>query len=130
MEIAAIFGKKRMDACAAIHSKLLASLEQNVSSSTRADRSFVTNVPSVLDPEYTTLHRLVHSLNPRIFKENTPTDQVYHDLEWYNNTRQLYHAIDLLRKTLALDCTKRITARDALLHPFLSATYPDSGDSE
>jgi cell division control protein 7 len=86
-----------------------------------ADRTFVTNVPSVVDPEYNSIHRLVHSLNPRIFQENTPTDQPYQDLEWYNNSRPLYQAVDLLRKTLALDCTKRITAAEALMHPWLGS---------
>lgn len=32
---------------------------------------------------------------------------------------ELYHAIDLCKKLMHLDCTKRLNAQQALMHPFL-----------
>lgn len=144
VEIAAIFGKKRMEKCAALHS---------MSSITRvscigahgdvfADRSFLTNLPCIEDPVHASLHDLVRSLNPNIFVEAMPawareqytpkqqqqmlTNHTYIAEEmdikfWYKPDCKLYQAIELMRSCLALDLTKRITAADALNHPFLSA---------
>lgn len=86
------------------------------------------------------MHDLVRSLNPNIFVEAMPawarerySPQEQHDMLndpkyiaeemdisfWYNSDCQLYQAIELMRSCLALDLTKRITAEDALEHPFL-----------
>lgn len=84
----------------------------------------------------------MQSLNPNIFIESMPVEtmkeyrlkygsnfiddeslirQLDHT-SWYNANTQpdLFQAIDLLRRCLMLDCTKRIAAHDALRHPFLA----------
>jgi cell division control protein 7 len=93
----------------------------------------VTNVPTVEHPRFPDLHRLVKTLNPAIVEENKPAHAAASsadgdggdgdDEEWYNEGCELWQAVDLLKQTLALDCTKRITARDALDHPFLSGDW-------
>lgn len=126
MEIAAIFGKARMEKCAAMHC-----------------RSFLTNVPNIEEPEYGSLHELVRRINPNIFVESIPADdreklfnssqrvtmqysrRMINDMDhssWYKENTVLYQAIDLLRRCLILDCTKRICAGDALKHPFITVS--------
>lgn len=39
---------------------------------------------------------------------------------WYNADNKLYQAVELLRACFVLDLTKRITAADALNHPFIT----------
>ena len=112
MEIATIFGKKKMDAVAALH-----------------NRTFVTNVPAVTDPEHTSLHQLVLSLNKKIFDAHKPAAWTHNgdqrdEYGWYDSSQPLYQAIDLLRKCLALDCTKRISAAKALEHEFFKMEVP------
>lgn len=75
----------------------------------------------MVDPEFSTLHQLVFSLNPAIFDENRPesaSQQETQSLTWYTASQPLFQVVDLMRKCLALDCTRRITALDALKHPF------------
>ena len=107
------------------------------------DRSFLTNLPCIEDPVHASLHDLVRSLNPNLFVEAMPswarheyteeqqremlTNPKYIAEEmdikfWYNSDCKLYQAIELMRSCLALDLTKRITAADALNHPFLSVS--------
>lgn len=107
-----------------------------------ADRSFLTNLPCIEDPTHASLHDLVRSLNPNIFVEAMPswarhkyTEEQQHEMLtnptyiremdikfWYNSECKLYQAIELMRSCLALDLTKRITAADALHHPFLAVS--------
>ena len=131
MEIATIFGRKKMEACAAIHSALQSCLRLHIADESAIDRTFVTNVPGVVDPEHNTLHQLIYCLNPKIFiecrpatayvapgRETDPTDQ---DLTWYDDKQPLFQAIDLMKKCLALDCTRRISMANALDHPFFQS---------
>lgn len=90
----------------------------------------MTNVPSVTDHEHNNLHNLILALNPRIFEEHTPPTFEFASDEsedakiakWYTTSSPLFQAVDLMRKMLAVDCTRRISAQDALDHPFFTAT--------
>ncbi|GAA5852627.1 hypothetical protein JCM3766R1_000063 [Sporobolomyces carnicolor] len=110
-EITAIFGKRKMERCAAVH-----------------NRTFVTNVPDLEGPSHASFHALVKALNPPIVVENSPNpygqipSAAEEDAEWYDNS-DLFHAVDLLKRCLELDCTKRWTAEECLEHPFFSGVY-------
>lgn len=123
VEIAAIFGKRRTEKCAALH-----------------NRTFHCNLPNIENPRFASLHELVQTLCPQIFVENMPlgiceeltekyggrswtsdpeiTNNIDHG-SWYERS-ELYYAIELMRKCLTMDCTRRITAHDALSHPFIT----------
>ncbi|GAA6030176.1 hypothetical protein JCM8097_009299 [Rhodosporidiobolus ruineniae] len=110
-EITAIFGKTKMERCAALH-----------------NRTFQTNVPEYADAAHTTLHELVRELNPPIMVENSPDP--YGPIpasldslrEWYTGS-ELYQCVDLMKRCLDLDCTKRWTAEECLEHPFFRGDY-------
>ncbi|GAA5918563.1 hypothetical protein JCM6882_002337 [Rhodosporidiobolus microsporus] len=108
-EITAIFGKKKMELCASLH-----------------NRTFQTNVPDYENPPHRTLHDLVKELNPPIIVENSPDP--YGPVpdpspeSWYNGS-ELQQCVDLMKRCLELDCTKRWTADELLLHPFFNGTY-------
>jgi serine/threonine protein kinase len=91
---------------------------------------FTTNVPTVEHPKFANLHDLVKALNPPIFEEYRPTwaKGPDDDDKWYGVHCELWQAVDLLKHTLALDCTKRITATDALEHPFLKQEVYEDDD--
>ena len=40
---------------------------------------------------------------------------------WYHGS-QLYNAVDLMKRCLTLDLTKRFTAKEALEHPFFAVS--------
>lgn len=136
-----------MEKCAALHSALMATLTHyqrrnlTIFGPLVIDRSFLTNLPCIEDPIHASLHDLVRSLNPNIFVEAMPTwareqytpkqqeemltnhKYIAEEMDikfWYNAECKLYQAIELMRSCLALDLTKRITAADALDHPFLA----------
>ncbi|GAA6009898.1 hypothetical protein JCM11491_000857 [Sporobolomyces phaffii] len=110
-EITAIFGKRKMERCALLH-----------------NRTFVTNVPDLETPPHASLHALVKSLNPPIIVENSPNvygqipSTAEEDAEWYQDSG-IYQVIDLMKRCLELDCTKRWTAEECLEHPFFSGVY-------
>ena len=103
------------------------------------DRTFLTNIPSLEVPRFSTLHELVRELNPNICVECMPPDiqrslapqygtKLFNDHDtiksldhnsWYEGS-DLWHAVELMRKCLQLDCTKRISAAEALYHPFIT----------
>lgn len=41
---------------------------------------------------------------------------------WYKDGADLWLAVDLMKRCLTLDLTKRITAHDAIDHPFLAVS--------
>ncbi|WVQ95610.1 hypothetical protein IAU59_002708 [Kwoniella sp. CBS 9459] len=108
MEIAAIFGRAAMERCALLH-----------------NRTIMTNVPTV-DSHPSTLSALVLKLNPHIYTPHmtnpSPADAKEH-------IESIDQAIDLCQRLLRLDSTKRLTAAQALRHPFL-APGPDEPDEE
>jgi cell division control protein 7 len=132
LEIGTIFGKRRLEKCAAQH-----------------NRTFLTNIPNIEVPTYDNLHDLVFDLNPNIFMENMPLkwrnkyisggsgkNEKYDEMltshemikgwdhsEWYQGS-ELFQIVDLMKKCLTLDCTRRITAHDALSHPFMVVSFP------
>jgi cell division control protein 7 len=83
----------------------------------RSDRVFICNVPSVTTMAHANLHELVRALNPNIHRENRPFNATDADVAWYDGS-ELWAAVDLMKRCLALDCTRRITAAQALRHPF------------
>ncbi|BGP29559.1 Cell division control protein 7 [Rhodotorula toruloides] len=110
-EITAIFGKRKMERCAALH-----------------NRTFQTNVPDYDSPPHGNLHALVKTLNPPIMVENSPDpygpipspDEEIN--KWYPDS-DLYQVVDLMKRCLELDCTKRWTSQECLEHPFFRGEY-------
>ncbi|GAA5979260.1 hypothetical protein JCM10908_002859 [Rhodotorula pacifica] len=110
-EIMAIFGRRKMERCAALH-----------------NRTLQTNIRDYDDPPHPDLHALVKALNPPIVVENSPDpygpipappDEVD---KWYSDS-ELAMCVDLLKRCLELDCTKRWTAQECLEHPFFRGSY-------
>ncbi|GJN87898.1 hypothetical protein Rhopal_000853-T1 [Rhodotorula paludigena] len=110
-EITAIFGKRKMERCAALH-----------------NRTFQTNIGEYDAPPHANLHALVKALNPPIVVENSPDPYgpipaSEEDVAtWYQDS-ELYQVVDLMKRCLELDCTKRWTAHECLEHPFFRGTY-------
>lgn len=78
----------------------------------------MTNLPSLDNPVHPTLHALVKSLNPVIVVENSPDpygpipSTSEFDATWYEGS-ELFQAVDLMKRCLDLDCTKRCEWREA-----------------
>ncbi|GAA5932123.1 hypothetical protein JCM3775_004245 [Rhodotorula graminis] len=110
-EITAIFGRRKMERCAALH-----------------NRTFETNIREYDTVAYANLHSLVRELNPPIIVENSPdpygpippSDESV--AEWYQGS-EVSQVVDLMKRCLELDCTKRWTAQECLEHPFFRGTY-------
>ncbi|ORY26611.1 kinase-like domain-containing protein [Naematelia encephala] len=102
MEIATVFGKQAMERCALLH-----------------NRTIICNVPSIENPR--PLKDIILHLNPHIYTPmtNHPSRQ---DAEAH--IKAVDSAIELCVGLLRLDPTRRLTAEDALRHPFL-APEPD-----
>lgn len=132
MEIATLFGRAKLEKTATLH-----------------NRTFISNIPEVNSPRFTSFHTLIRTLNPTLYEEQklnfdtstslsvdrstsiifqahkTLSDAVEmrgEDLNPYEETwylrSELWYLVDLLKKTLELDCTQRITASQALKHKF------------
>lgn len=107
LEIAALFGEPAMDQAANLHG-----------------RTFKTNIPSVTRHQYRDMLRLIKGINPSIIVENSPNpdgpipSSDAEDTQWWHDS-ELHHAVDLLRKCLEPDLTKRWTAEECLEHPFI-----------
>ncbi|KAH8926174.1 hypothetical protein BT69DRAFT_1295084 [Atractiella rhizophila] len=121
IEISTLFGKAKMQRCAAQH-----------------NRRLLTNIPGVESPAATSLHELIFLLNPSIFAEHSPLDlsnpeggnspfsrpekvRKLDDIRsWYRREEcELYECIEMCRKLLALDVTRRWTAGEALECAFM-----------
>ncbi|GAA5850959.1 hypothetical protein JCM8547_009142 [Rhodosporidiobolus lusitaniae] len=110
-EITSIFGKKKMEVCANLH-----------------NRTFQTNIPDYDKGVHANFHELVRELNPPIIVENSPDpygpipasrDSIN---KWYEGS-DLCKVVDLMKRCLELDCTRRWTAEECLSHPFFAGKY-------
>lgn len=105
MEQALIIGRGAMERCAAVHC-----------------RTFSTNIPEIKDR--IPWSKFVTKLNPKLFDSlpvrleppETPEEREQEEMR-----KLVVDALDLLEKCLEPFSFKRITARDALYHPFLKA---------
>ncbi|PWN53037.1 kinase-like protein [Violaceomyces palustris] len=95
LELATIFGKRRMEQCALLH-----------------NRTFLCNIPSIEQGGQRIVDFIV-KLNPRLREAGSHPDPDGHK-------EDVEQALDLARACLHLDCTRRWTANQILNHPFLA----------
>ncbi|KAN0061054.1 Cell division control protein 7 [Thecaphora frezii] len=104
LELATIFGKKRMEQCALLH-----------------NRTFQCNVPTIEGGKR--INEFILQLNPGLTDPGShPDPERYH--------ADVSGALDLARACLHLDCTRRWTAAALLNHPFLAIEDDGDLDSE
>lgn len=107
-EITAIFGKRKMERCAALHSALrrISSIHHTADADPLvADRTFQTNIGEYDAPPHANLHALVKALNPPIVVENSPdpygpipaSDEDV--ATWYQDS-ELFQVVDLMKRCL------------------------------
>lgn len=89
---------------------------------TYSDRTIITNVPTVDEPldDMTTI---VLKLNPNLYVPKCSTTPTPEEAE--EHIVAMDNALNLLKKCLLLDPTKRITAANALEHPFFDQAILD-----
>lgn len=114
MEQAAILGRDVMENTAALHSKTLPTREVYPLKDS-IDRTFSTSITTV--EKRTPWSKLVQTLNPGLFNRDVATPR---DSASTKRGTLLKHAVDLLDRCLEPDNVTRITAREALYHPFLA----------
>jgi cell division control protein 7 len=85
-----------------------------------SDRTIITNVPTV-DNTPDSLTPVILKLNPHIY---TPPLSNPSKEDAIEHITLIDQAIDLCGRLLRLDATKRITAANALRHPFLAPSDP------
>lgn len=120
VELAVLVGKKAMDKAALLHSEIFLSSPFSVLKML-SDRVIITNIPSI-EPQGKDLREFVIGLNPDIFTKRWKSDSDTKDqieIARQKHEEDVEQAIDLLQATLQVESIKRITARDALYHPFL-----------
>lgn len=119
-----MFGMNSLAKCAILHSMYFALCVQVTPANQRlSDRTVVSNLPSLKeDKGHHSLTSLVLTLNPRLYQ---PPDPKCTAEEAREHIESMDSAIDLLKRLLAMDATKRLTAHDALMHPFLNDDLPD-----
>lgn len=139
MELAAILGKRKMEKCAQLHSKSYHNLVHPIFSLSVVveypDRTFATNVPAV-DHSGLTWTEVVERFNPYLYyptpaESATPSQRSQEEAERAEKHNTLIaSALDLLTLCLDIDPTKRITAREALYHPFLEEPLPPEVEAQ
>lgn len=116
-EIMAIFGRRKMERCAALHSTYTPLEALNCAlrfsthrwcalrGTTRSDRTLQTNIRDYDEPAHPDLHALVRALNPPIVVENSPdpygpipapSEEI---ADWYPDS-ELAQCVDLLKRCL------------------------------
>ena len=91
------------------------------------DRTIITNVPTLDDP-LEDIKSIVLKLNPTLYIPKCSTSPTPAEAE--EHIMAMDHALNLLRKCLILDPTKRITAANALEHPFFDQAVIDQAQRD
>lgn len=122
LEIGCIFGQAQLEKAAHLHSKFTSLSKTTTTDKLHlpAGRIISTTVPGLRDaPD--SLIELVCKLNPKIWEppyiRATPVEAKAH-------IRAVDSALDLLKRLLVMDPTKRYTSHQALMHPFLQDDLP------
>ncbi|KDN43916.1 kinase-like protein [Tilletiaria anomala UBC 951] len=103
LEIATIFGRRRMEQCAMLH-----------------NRTFKCNIPSVEEAKTHRIPDWIKLVNPSLWNPGDHPDPLKY-------SQDVAQAVDLCRECLHLDCTRRLTASQLLQHPFLGLDLHDDG---
>ncbi len=113
IELATIFGSRRMEQCAMMHSELvISSSREQLDADRLPDRTFKCTIPSVVDADTNRIPEWIGKVNPDLWNsDGQPDPKAY--------LQDVDLAVDLCKRILHLDCTKRLTAKQALEHPFL-----------
>ncbi|PKI84219.1 non-specific serine/threonine protein kinase [Malassezia vespertilionis] len=102
LELATIFGQRRMEQCAMLH-----------------NRTFASNLPTV-DHAGKRIPELIQQIRPALFEveEGHPDPAAYR--------QQVQHVVHLANVCLYLDCTRRWTAKRVLQHAFFQNLQPQA----
>lgn len=116
LELGTIFGKRRMEQVALLHSTFL-HMSRAPQKLTQIlcllDRTFICSIPTVEESPTSRVPTWIHLLNPHLVDTSDVPDSAEH-------LRLVSNAVDLARNCLQLDCTRRRTADNLLKsHPFL-----------
>ena len=102
LELATIFGRRRMEQCAMLH-----------------NRTFSCNLPTV-DHAGRRIPELIQHIRPELFE---PPDHCADPAEY---RQQVQYVVHLVGVCLYLDCTRRWTASRLLRHAFFQDVVPDT----
>ena len=75
---------------------------------------FIENIP---EPQRSEMHAIYGN---GMYNDHKVIKTLDHS-SWYQDS-QLYQAVDLMKRCLTLDLTKRTTAKEALEHPFFKVS--------
>ncbi|KAF8490281.1 kinase-like domain-containing protein [Gautieria morchelliformis] len=109
VEIAVVLGKRAVERAGVLHNRVI-----------------ITNIPSV-EPNGRDWSEFVQTLNPGLCEHHGSNGD--DAVSSQRHEEDVTQAIDLLKATLEPESVKRVTARDALYHPFLKGEE-DVGDDE
>lgn len=134
MEIATIFGRSKLETVAAHHNRTLVS---NIPEVTTPRFSSLHTLVRTLNPTIYEEQKIkfdpteplnIERSTSTVFQayreqtetmESTGKDLNPYEESWYLRS-ELWYLVDLLKRTLELDCTQRITAANALRHKFFT----------
>lgn len=121
LEIGCIFGQAQLEKAAHLHSEFgCLPYEKTHSNNVIAGRVISTTVPGLANsPD--SLVELVCKLNPKIWE---PPSMRATPVEAKAHIRAVDSALDLLKRLLHMDPTKRYTSHQALMHGFLQDDLP------
>jgi cell division control protein 7 len=125
LELGAIFGRTGVEKAAMLHSELNRSDERDVRTrlmSRISDRTFASNLNTIPPNPPKPISDLVLSLNPTLYTppcSNPTTAEAKRHIESVDNM------LDLLKRCLVVDATRRWTAGQLLRHRFLEEGLRD-----